>query len=381
MPRYDLRPGCLTWRRSRAGPGWRRPAPRSTPPPTTSWATRTRAACRRCGRRWRRTWPGRAASASPPTAIVVCSGFAHGLALICQVLRARGGTAVALEQYGPQAHRAIARAHGLRCLALPVDGDGAVPHALGRAAAAVLTPAHQFPLGVTLAPRRRRDFIEWATASGGLVIEDDYDGEFRYDRQPVGAMQALAPDHVVYAGTASKSLAPGLRLGWLAVPAPLLDEVVAAKEAAGAHASGLDQLTLAAPARLGRLRPPDPARQAGLPQAPRPARRDRAPSRAGRGGHRDRGRPARGPPAARRPERGRPRRPARQRTGSPSRGWRATTRAAPATARRSSSATGGRPSTPSRPRWPGLAPCWPRRQQRRHRGCRDERERRLIIDI
>ena len=177
--------------------------------------------------------------------IVICSGFTHALALLCQVLRARGGTAIAVEQYGPQAHRRIVRAHGLRCLALPVDGDGAVPRALGRAAAAVLTPAHQFPLGMTLAPRRRRDFIEWATAGGGLVIEDDYDGEFRYDRQPVGAMQALAPDHVVYAGTASKSLAPGLRLGWLAVPAPLLDEVIAAKEAAGAHASGLDQLTMA----------------------------------------------------------------------------------------------------------------------------------------
>ena len=177
--------------------------------------------------------------------IVICSGFSHALALLGQVLRARGATAVAVEQYGPQAHRRIVRAHGLRCLALPVDGDGAVPLALARAAAAVLTPAHQFPLGMTLAPRRRRDFIGWATAGGGLVIEDDYDGEFRYDRQPVGAMQALAPDHVVYAGTASKSLAPGLRLGWLAVPAPLLDEVVAAKEAAGAHASGLDQLTMA----------------------------------------------------------------------------------------------------------------------------------------
>ena len=177
--------------------------------------------------------------------IVVCSGFTHALALLCQALRARGGTAIAVEQYGPQAHRRIVRAHGLRCLALPVDGDGAVPRALGRAAAAVLTPAHQFPLGMTLAPRRRRDFIEWATAGGGLVIEDDYDGEFRYDRQPVGAMQALAPDHVVYAGTASKSLAPGLRLGWLAVPAPLLDEVVAAKDVAGAHVSALDQLTMA----------------------------------------------------------------------------------------------------------------------------------------
>jgi GntR family transcriptional regulator / MocR family aminotransferase len=177
--------------------------------------------------------------------IVVCSGFGHGLALICQALRARGGTAVGIENYGHQAHRRIAAAHGLRLRPLPVDGHGAVPDGLGPAAAAVLTPAHQFPLGVTLAPQRRRAMIEWAAASGGLVVEDDYDGEFRYDRQPVGAMQALAPDHVVYAGTASKSLAPGLRLGWLAVPATALDEVVATKEAAGAHASAIDQLALA----------------------------------------------------------------------------------------------------------------------------------------
>jgi GntR family transcriptional regulator / MocR family aminotransferase len=177
--------------------------------------------------------------------IVVCSGFSHGLALICQALRARGATAIGVEHYGHQAHRRIAQAHGLRLLALPVDGHGAVPDGLGPAAAVVLTPAHQFPLGVTLAPQRRRAVIEWATASGGLVIEDDYDGEFRYDRQPVGAMQALAPDHVVYAGSASKSLAPGLRLGWLAVPGPLLDEVIAAKEAAGARASAVDQLALA----------------------------------------------------------------------------------------------------------------------------------------
>ena len=98
---------------------------------------------------------------------MICSGFTHALALLCQVLRARGGTAIAVEQYAPQAHRRIARAHGLRCLALPVDGDGAVPRALGRVAAAVLTPAHQFPLGMTLAPRRRRAFIEWATAAAG----------------------------------------------------------------------------------------------------------------------------------------------------------------------------------------------------------------------
>ena len=177
--------------------------------------------------------------------IVVCSGFGHGLALVCQVLRARGGAVIGVENYGHQAHRRIAEAQGLRLRVLPVAGHGAVAHGLGPAAAVVLTPAHQFPLGVTLAPQRRRAVIEWAAASGGLVVEDDYDGEFRYDRQPVGAMQALAPDHVVYVGTASKSLAPGLRLGWLAVPAAALDEVVVAKEAAGAHASAIDQLALA----------------------------------------------------------------------------------------------------------------------------------------
>ena len=115
---------------------------------------------------------------------------------------------------------------------------GAVVGQAAGADAVLLTPAHQFPLGVTLHPRRRREVADW----GGVVIEDDYDGEFRYDRQPVGALQALAPDHVIYAGTASKSLAPGLRLGWLVVPPRLLDAVTA-ELAAGP--SALDQLTLA----------------------------------------------------------------------------------------------------------------------------------------
>jgi GntR family transcriptional regulator/MocR family aminotransferase len=130
---------------------------------------------------------------------------------------------------------------------LPVDASGATPAhaALSQASAALLTPAHQFPLGMTLAPRRRAAFVDWASRSGGLIIEDDYDGEFRYDRQPVGALQALAPEHVVYAGTASKSLAPGLRLGWLAMPADLTEAVVAAKERSGANSSVLDQLALA----------------------------------------------------------------------------------------------------------------------------------------
>lgn len=96
-----------------------------------------------------------------------------------------------------------------------------------------------------LAPERRTQAVEWARESGGLVVEDDYDGEFRYDRHPVGALQALAPDHVVYAGTASKTLAPGLRLGWLVLPSTLIDEVTEAKRLADTHTSALDQLGFA----------------------------------------------------------------------------------------------------------------------------------------
>jgi len=173
-----------------------------------------------------------------PGRIVICAGFAHGLAGISRALRATGAATLAVEAYGHQAHRDIAAGQGLRLRPLPVDGMGAVVGQAAGADAVLLTPAHQFPLGVTLHPRRRREVADW----GGVVIEDDYDGEFRYDRQPVGALQTLAPDHVIYAGTASKSLAPSLRLGWLVVPPRLLDPVTA-ELAAGP--SALDQLTLA----------------------------------------------------------------------------------------------------------------------------------------
>ena len=173
-----------------------------------------------------------------PACIVICAGFAHGLAGISRALRSAGARTLAVEAYGHQAHRDIAAAQGLRLRPLPVDGLGAVLGEAAGADAVLLTPAHQFPLGVTLHPRRRREAADW----GGVVIEDDYDGEFRYDRQPAGALQTLAPDHVIYAGTASKSLAPSLRLGWLVIPPWLLDTVTA-ELAAGP--SALDQLTLA----------------------------------------------------------------------------------------------------------------------------------------
>jgi GntR family transcriptional regulator / MocR family aminotransferase len=188
-----------------------------------------------------------------PDHIVICAGFTQGLALLSQVLRARGVGTLAMEACGQPSHRELVQASGLALALLPVDGSGAAVAQLpGRAAGAVLlTPAHHFPLGAALAPQRRTEAIGWARATGGVVIEDDYDGEFRYDRQPVGAMQALAPGQVVYAGSASKSLVPGLRLGWLALPAGLAGEVAAARTMADRQGSAFDQLTLAEFIRSG----------------------------------------------------------------------------------------------------------------------------------
>jgi GntR family transcriptional regulator/MocR family aminotransferase len=177
-----------------------------------------------------------------PGLIVICTGFKHGLDVVCRALRATGCDTVAMEEYGHRLHKKIVAGQGLSIRLLPVDGSGAVLSAAGHGAdgagAMLLTPAHQFPLGVALSPARRRALA----ARDGIVIEDDYDGEFRYDRQPVGAVQALAPDRVIYAGTASKSLAPGVHLGWLVVPPRLLDPVLAGLSGTP---SAVDQLTLA----------------------------------------------------------------------------------------------------------------------------------------
>ncbi|MGB6455242.1 MAG: PLP-dependent aminotransferase family protein, partial [Streptosporangiaceae bacterium] len=196
---------------------------------------------------------GRARGVSTtPDRIVVCAGFAQGLGLLCEVLRAAGTSALAVEAYGHPGHRQIANWAGMRMTALPADDRGAVVAALPAVAGAVLlTPAHQYPLGAALAPERRREVASWAMRTGGVVIEDDYDGEFRYDRQAVGALQPLAPEHIVYAGTASKSLAPGLRLGWLALPERLAADLAAVKRVAGQLSSSLDQLTLAELIRSG----------------------------------------------------------------------------------------------------------------------------------
>lgn len=180
-----------------------------------------------------------------PARVLVCSGFTQGFGLLCDVIRARGANTIALEQYVQPGIVEIAAARGLQVAALPVDEQGAVVDQLGPADAVLLTPAHQFPLGVSLAAARRTAVIEWARRTGALVIEDDYDGEFRHDRHPLGALQALAPERVVYAGRASKTLAPGVRLAWLAVPEQMVDELVQAKALADRSGSAFDQLTLA----------------------------------------------------------------------------------------------------------------------------------------
>jgi GntR family transcriptional regulator / MocR family aminotransferase len=183
-----------------------------------------------------------------PDRIVICSGFTQALALLCRVLAASGVTELAAEVYGHQHHRNVITAQGLSCRPVPVDDNGAVIGAADEFAAAgalLLTPSHQFPLGVPLAPGRRGRAVAWAARAGRVVIEDDYDGEFRYDRRAIGAMQALAPEHVMYAGTASKTLAPAVRLAWLVLPARLMDQFVAAKLVTDLHGSSLDELALA----------------------------------------------------------------------------------------------------------------------------------------
>jgi GntR family transcriptional regulator / MocR family aminotransferase len=185
-----------------------------------------------------------------PDSIVVCAGATQGLALLGRALAHRGMETIAVEDPGLPPHRAVLAYAGLQVRGVSVDEEGLDVDALD-APAVVATPAHHCPTGVALSPRRRGALVAWARA-GGLVIEDDYDAEFRYDRAPLGALQGLAPEHVVYVGTVSKTLAPGLRLGWLVLPASLLDAVVQAKLLDDLGSSTIEQLALARD-RDGRL--------------------------------------------------------------------------------------------------------------------------------
>ncbi|MEV4945128.1 PLP-dependent aminotransferase family protein [Streptomyces sp. NPDC053755] len=178
-----------------------------------------------------------------PDRIVICAGFAHGLRLVGSLREGRVG----VESYGLDFHRDVLDEPEPRTVPLTVDSHGArIEELPGTGARTVLlTPAHQFPTGGPLHPERRAAVVDWARASGGLIVEDDYDGEFRYDRQPVGAVQGLDPDRVVYLGSASKSLSPALRLGWMVLPGWMVDDVLAAKGSREMWSGVVDQLTLA----------------------------------------------------------------------------------------------------------------------------------------
>ncbi|MEK7425606.1 MAG: PLP-dependent aminotransferase family protein [Actinomycetota bacterium] len=193
------------------------------------------------------TYLGRARGVlADPSRIVVFGGMASAVGVLAETFTSLSITRVAVEDPGMPFHRAILEQLGITTVPVPVDAGGLrVDRLTATGARAVLvSPAHQYPLGVSLPPERRTALIAWAREHDGWIIEDDYDGEFRYDRQPVGTLQGLDPERVIYAGTASKSLAPGLRVAWLALPRHLTRRVVTLRGYRGG-ASQLEQAALA----------------------------------------------------------------------------------------------------------------------------------------
>ncbi|MGB8407750.1 MAG: PLP-dependent aminotransferase family protein [Mycobacterium sp.] len=179
-----------------------------------------------------------------PESIVICAGTRHAVELLTKLIAPE---TIALEEYGLHLFRNAIAAGGAHTIAIGIDDGGAVIDDLenSSAAAVLLTPAHHFPHGVPLHPARRSQVLKWANRTNGYVLEDDYDGEFRYDRQPVGSIQGLDPQRVVYLGSASKSLSPVLRLGWMALPDDLIDPVLDAGGGQQFYVNGIDQLTMA----------------------------------------------------------------------------------------------------------------------------------------
>jgi GntR family transcriptional regulator / MocR family aminotransferase len=167
-----------------------------------------------------------------PDHLIVTSGFSQGLGIVCRALAARGMTAIAFENPSHFAYRRIAATAGLQVVPVNVDEEGIRVKELEHADvdAVVLTPAHQHPTGAVLSGSRRSALLAWLRARGTIAIEDDYDAEYRYDRAGIGALQGLEPGRIVYAGSASKTLAPALRLGWFVVPPTLLDAVADGKD-------------------------------------------------------------------------------------------------------------------------------------------------------
>jgi GntR family transcriptional regulator / MocR family aminotransferase len=189
-----------------------------------------------------------------PERIVMCAGFGQGINLVLRALADRGVRRVGIEDPGDDDYHAICRRLGLAAIPVPIDQRGIDVDALAATdlRAVILTPTHQFPTGMALAPERRQALVAWANERDAIVVEDDYDAEFRYDRDPVGALQGLAPDRVALLGTVSKSLAPALRLGWILCPASLLEPLAEDKRLSDRGSPALEQLALARMIESGR---------------------------------------------------------------------------------------------------------------------------------
>ncbi|PNV36723.1 GntR family transcriptional regulator [Streptomyces sp. DH-12] len=189
-----------------------------------------------------------------PDGILIVAGIAQALTLLHPVLRADGMTAVAVEEPGSLGTRQHLAHGGLATPPVPVDAHGPDVTALRAtgAPAVLLTPAHQFPTGVVTSGERRRELLRWA-ADGGLILEDDYDAEHRYDRPPVPALRSLLTDRLCYMGSVSKLLAPALRIGWLLPPRRHLEALTDAKRFTDLGSAVLPQLVLARLMETGHL--------------------------------------------------------------------------------------------------------------------------------
>lgn len=180
--------------------------------------------------------------------VIVTGGLRDSLPLLWRLLKLRGAKRVGVEEPGWwRISRSVTEA-GLTPVPIPTDDEGLDPSKLTNLEldAVAVTPAHQFPTGAVLSPARRAALVAWARQRDAIILEDDYDAEFRYDRQPIGSLQGLAPDLVVYGGSCSKTLAPALRLGWLVLPSGLVAELHADDAASPAGTPPtIDQLALA----------------------------------------------------------------------------------------------------------------------------------------
>lgn len=184
-----------------------------------------------------------------PERIVISAGTRHAIGLLWAALAQRGSSAIAIEQPGWSGTRETAIDAGLEAVGLPVDDQGVDVQRLAAVPdvdAVAVAPAHQFPTGAVLSAARRRELVAWARQRDGrLIVEDDYDAEYRYDRHPIGCLQGVAPEHVAYAGSTSKTLSPALQIGWLVVPQALSGPVIEAARRRGGTSSPILQLAMA----------------------------------------------------------------------------------------------------------------------------------------